>query len=208
MSDAGPDQFEDVAVALAEEVSRAVERLTQIDVEELARTASVKVEPARMDRRAGPLGTCAERRGCAVWGCRALGHRCRIARSRGAQQRGWGRSVAERRPASAGPAHRRPAPDAGGTRPRALEARAGNERACRSRRRPRAERRARARARVARSRLATCRRRAHTGGPPHLETLARRCRSILNAASPPTRRSLPLRRSRMLGCLEATRRAA
>jgi hypothetical protein len=49
MSDEGPDRhgFEDVARALAEDVGRAVERLSQIDVDEIARTASAEAERAR-----------------------------------------------------------------------------------------------------------------------------------------------------------------
>ena len=42
MSDDEPDRnsFEDIARMLSEEVSRAVERLSQIDVDELSRTAA------------------------------------------------------------------------------------------------------------------------------------------------------------------------
>src|SRR4051794_3211995 len=49
MSDDDPDRnsFEDVARALADEVGRAVERLSEIDVEEIARTASGEAERAR-----------------------------------------------------------------------------------------------------------------------------------------------------------------
>jgi hypothetical protein len=49
MSDDDPDRnsFEDVARALAEEVTRAVERLSQIDVDEVARTASAEAGRAR-----------------------------------------------------------------------------------------------------------------------------------------------------------------
>jgi hypothetical protein len=49
MSEQEPDRnsFEDVARALADEVSRAVERLSQIDVDELARTARAEGERAR-----------------------------------------------------------------------------------------------------------------------------------------------------------------
>jgi len=49
MSDEEPERnnFEDVARALADEVSRAVERLSQIDVDELARTARAEGERAR-----------------------------------------------------------------------------------------------------------------------------------------------------------------
>jgi hypothetical protein len=49
MSDADPERnsFEDVARALAEEVSRAIERLSEIDVDEIARTASAEAERAR-----------------------------------------------------------------------------------------------------------------------------------------------------------------
>jgi hypothetical protein len=49
MSDEEPDRnsFEDIARMLSEEVSRAVERLSQIDVDELSRTAGVEAERAR-----------------------------------------------------------------------------------------------------------------------------------------------------------------
>ena len=49
MSEQEPDRnsFEDVARALADEVGRAVERLSQIDVDELARTAKAEGERAR-----------------------------------------------------------------------------------------------------------------------------------------------------------------
>ena len=49
MSDADPERnsFEDVARALAEEVSRAIERLSEIDVDEIARAASAEAERAR-----------------------------------------------------------------------------------------------------------------------------------------------------------------
>jgi hypothetical protein len=49
MSDEEPDRssFEDIARALADEVSRAVERLSEIDVDEIARTASAEAERAR-----------------------------------------------------------------------------------------------------------------------------------------------------------------
>jgi hypothetical protein len=49
MSDDDPDRtsFEDIARMLAEEVSRAVERLSEIDVDELSRTASAEAERAR-----------------------------------------------------------------------------------------------------------------------------------------------------------------
>ena len=49
MSDDDPNRsnFEDVARALAEEVTRAVERISEIDVDEIARTASTEAERAR-----------------------------------------------------------------------------------------------------------------------------------------------------------------
>jgi hypothetical protein len=49
MSDQEPDRnsFEDIARALADEVSRAMERLSEIDMEEIARTASTEAERAR-----------------------------------------------------------------------------------------------------------------------------------------------------------------
>ena len=49
MSDDEPDRnsFEDIARMLTEEVSRAVERLSQIDVDELSRTANAEAERAR-----------------------------------------------------------------------------------------------------------------------------------------------------------------
>jgi len=49
MSDQEPDRnsFEDIARALADEVSRAMERLSDIDMEEIARTASTEAERAR-----------------------------------------------------------------------------------------------------------------------------------------------------------------
>jgi hypothetical protein len=45
--DANRNSLEDLARALAEEMSRAVERISQIDVDELARTASTDAERAR-----------------------------------------------------------------------------------------------------------------------------------------------------------------
>jgi hypothetical protein len=68
MSDEGPDRhsFEDVARALAEEVSRAVERLSQIDVDEIARTASAEAERAR--RWIDELGRWLREQGDAVAG--------------------------------------------------------------------------------------------------------------------------------------------
>jgi hypothetical protein len=49
MSDADPERnsFEDVARALADEVSWAIGRLSEIDVEEIARAASAEAERAR-----------------------------------------------------------------------------------------------------------------------------------------------------------------
>jgi hypothetical protein len=49
MSDDDPNRgnFEEVAKALADEVSRAFERISDIDVDELARTASAEAERAR-----------------------------------------------------------------------------------------------------------------------------------------------------------------
>jgi hypothetical protein len=49
MSEDRPDRnsFEEVARALAEEVNRAVERLSEIDVDEIARTASAEADRAR-----------------------------------------------------------------------------------------------------------------------------------------------------------------
>ena len=49
MSDADPERnsFEDVARALADEVSRVIERLPEIDVDEIARAASAEGERAR-----------------------------------------------------------------------------------------------------------------------------------------------------------------
>jgi len=50
MSEDDPNRggnFEDVAKALAEEVTRAFERISDIDVDELARTASAEAERAR-----------------------------------------------------------------------------------------------------------------------------------------------------------------
>lgn len=53
MTDDEPDRdrnsfdFEEIARTLAEEVSRAVDRLSQIDVEEIARTASAEADRAR-----------------------------------------------------------------------------------------------------------------------------------------------------------------
>jgi hypothetical protein len=46
--DANANSFEDVARALAEEVSRAVERISQLDVDEIARAASTEAERARL----------------------------------------------------------------------------------------------------------------------------------------------------------------
>jgi hypothetical protein len=68
MSDEDPDRhgFEDVARALAEELSRAVERLSQIDVDEIARTASAEAERAR--RWIDELGRRLRERGDAVAG--------------------------------------------------------------------------------------------------------------------------------------------
>jgi hypothetical protein len=50
MSDDEPDRssFEEVAKALAEEVTRAFERISDIDVDEIARTASAEAERARV----------------------------------------------------------------------------------------------------------------------------------------------------------------
>jgi hypothetical protein len=45
--DSERNSFEDVARVLADELSRAVERLSQIDVDEIARSASVEAERAR-----------------------------------------------------------------------------------------------------------------------------------------------------------------
>jgi hypothetical protein len=49
MSDEDPDRqsFEDMARTLADEVRRALERVSEIDVDELARTASAEAERAR-----------------------------------------------------------------------------------------------------------------------------------------------------------------
>jgi hypothetical protein len=49
MSDDDPDHntFEDVARVLADEVARAIERLSQIDVDEIARAAGAEAERAR-----------------------------------------------------------------------------------------------------------------------------------------------------------------
>jgi hypothetical protein len=49
MSDENPDRpsFEDIARTLADEVRRALERVSEIDVDELARTASAEAERAR-----------------------------------------------------------------------------------------------------------------------------------------------------------------
>ena len=49
MSDDAPDRnnFEDVARVLADEVSRAMERLSRIDVDEIARAAGAEAERAR-----------------------------------------------------------------------------------------------------------------------------------------------------------------
>jgi hypothetical protein len=49
MSDDDPNRgnFEEVARALAEEVTRALERISEIDVDEIARTASSEAERAR-----------------------------------------------------------------------------------------------------------------------------------------------------------------
>jgi hypothetical protein len=50
MNDDEPDRsnFEEVAKALAEEVTRAIERLSDFDVDEIARTASAEAERARV----------------------------------------------------------------------------------------------------------------------------------------------------------------
>src|SRR3954462_10456601 len=50
MSDDDQDRsnFEQVAKALAEEVTRAIERFSEIDVDEIARTASAEAERARL----------------------------------------------------------------------------------------------------------------------------------------------------------------
>ena len=49
MSDADPERnsFEQVARALADEMSRAIERLSEVDVDEIARAASAESERAR-----------------------------------------------------------------------------------------------------------------------------------------------------------------
>jgi hypothetical protein len=46
--DANRKRFEDAARALTDEVTRAVERVSQIDVDEIARTASAEAERARL----------------------------------------------------------------------------------------------------------------------------------------------------------------
>jgi hypothetical protein len=68
MSEDEPDRnsFEDVARALAEEISRAVERLSQIDVGEITRTASAEAERAR--RWVDELGTWLREQGEAAGG--------------------------------------------------------------------------------------------------------------------------------------------
>src|SRR3954469_4263532 len=50
MSDDDQDRsnFEQVAKALAEEVTRAIERISEIDVDEIARTASAEADRARL----------------------------------------------------------------------------------------------------------------------------------------------------------------
>jgi hypothetical protein len=45
--DPGRSNFEEVARALADEVTRALERISEIDVDEIARTASTEAERAR-----------------------------------------------------------------------------------------------------------------------------------------------------------------
>ena len=66
MGDEGPDRnsFEEVARALAEEASRAIERLSEIDVEGIARTASEEAERAR--RWAGELARSLRQQGDAA----------------------------------------------------------------------------------------------------------------------------------------------
>jgi hypothetical protein len=60
MSDADPERnsLEDVARALVDEVSRAIERFSEIDVDEIARAASAEAERARrwIDELGGWLG--------------------------------------------------------------------------------------------------------------------------------------------------------
>ena len=157
MSDADPERnsFEDVARALADEVSRAIERLSEIDLDEIARAASAEGERAR--RWIDDLGRWLREQGDAIStrrsGLARRGTRagaCRSLDARSPDRRG---SAATRRTASARSPHRRPRTGAGGTRLGPLEGRAGNERARRPRRGPRAQRRARARPRAARSRL-------------------------------------------------------
>ena len=55
--DADRNSFEDVARVLADEVSRAIERLSQVDVEEIARAAGAEAERTRrwMDELGGWL---------------------------------------------------------------------------------------------------------------------------------------------------------
>ena len=142
MSDPDPERssFEEVARALADEVSRAVERLSALDLDELARAASAEGERAR--QWIDELGRWLREQGEGFAGFAA---RLRIARARAPGRRG---STATRRAASARSPHRRPGAGAGGTRLGPLEGRAGNQRAGRPRRGPRPQRRARARPRI------------------------------------------------------------
>src|SRR3954451_409769 len=64
-ADADRNNFEEIARTLAGEVSRAVERLSQIDVDEIAQSAGAEAERAR--RWSADLGRWLREQGDAVW---------------------------------------------------------------------------------------------------------------------------------------------
>ena len=201
MSDPDPERssFEDVARALADEVSRAIERLSEIDLDEIARAASAEGERAR--QWIDELGRWLREQGDA-W---EPGPAPAIARRPGARPArircdtpGRIRSISPL-PTRAG---------AGGTRLGPLEGRAGNERARRPRRGPRSQRRARARPRDASSRLDDRRRSDHAGRPRRAEPVARRRGSRLTDPAASSRPSARARRRAGAGSYGARRQVA
>ena len=179
MSDADPERnsFEDVARALADEVSRAVERLSEIDVDEIARAASAEADRARrwIDDLGGWLREQGDALGNAPFGAGEAWQHGRAPSDRSARAQPDRRgSAATRRAASARSPDGRPRAGARGTRLWPLEGRAGDECARCSRRGPRAQRRARARPRAAGPRLDDRRRRDHARRRQRAAAVARR----------------------------------
>src|SRR3954454_12426556 len=205
MSKEDPDRqsFEDMARTLADEVRRALERVSGIDVDELARTASAEAD------RAGEWFEDLARR----WGegtawspgfagphddepspgpaadptvADPLGDGRPSPPHPPTPDPGRARRPARRpRPVAARPADRRPGPRARRARLGALAPRAGDERVRRLRRRPRAARRARPRPGAARPRLDVGRRRDHARRPPRADALARGLGLRLSRATAP-----------------------